>query len=72
MSSLAQYSPWHKAYAAFKGAVKESAEKIFGDKKLETEGKADKAGKRSLLALPQLARCSRVQQLRLGFCCAAA
>jgi uncharacterized protein YjbJ (UPF0337 family) len=43
MSSLAQYSPWHKAYAAFKGAVKESAEKIFGDKKLETEGKADKA-----------------------------
>ena len=28
---------------AFKGAVKESAGKIFGDKKLETEGKADKA-----------------------------
>jgi uncharacterized protein YjbJ (UPF0337 family) len=43
MSSLAQYSPWHKAYAGFKGAVKESAGKIFGDKKLETEGKADKA-----------------------------
>ena len=43
MSSLAQYSPWHKAYAAFKGAVKESAGKIFGDKKLETEGKADEA-----------------------------
>ena len=43
MSSLAQYSPWHKAYAAFKGSVKESAGKIFGDKKLETEGKADKA-----------------------------
>ena len=46
MSSLAQYSPWHKAYAGFKGAVKESAGKIFGDKKLETEGKTDKtAGK---------------------------
>jgi uncharacterized protein YjbJ (UPF0337 family) len=43
MSSLAQYSPWHKAYAGSKGAVKESAGKIFGDKKLETEGKADKA-----------------------------
>jgi uncharacterized protein YjbJ (UPF0337 family) len=43
MSSLAQYSPWHKAYAGFKDAVKESAGKIFGDKKLETEGKADKA-----------------------------
>jgi uncharacterized protein YjbJ (UPF0337 family) len=43
MSSLAQYSPWHKAYAGFKGAVKESAGRIFGDKKLETEGKADKA-----------------------------
>ena len=26
-----------------KGAVKESAGKIFGDKKLETKGKADKA-----------------------------
>jgi uncharacterized protein YjbJ (UPF0337 family) len=43
MSSLAQYSPWHKAYAGFKGAVKESVGKIFGDKKLETEGKADEA-----------------------------
>jgi uncharacterized protein YjbJ (UPF0337 family) len=43
MSSLAQYSPWHKAYAGIKDAVKESAGKIFGDKKLETEGKADKA-----------------------------
>jgi uncharacterized protein YjbJ (UPF0337 family) len=43
MSSLAQYSPWHKAYADFIGAVKEYAGKIFGDKKLETEGKADKA-----------------------------
>jgi uncharacterized protein YjbJ (UPF0337 family) len=29
-----------------KGAVKEAAGKVFGDKKLETEGKADKvAGK---------------------------
>ena len=26
-----------------KGAVKEAAGKVFGDKKLETEGKADKA-----------------------------
>ena len=26
-----------------KGAVKESAGKIFGDKKLQTEGKTDKA-----------------------------
>ena len=26
-----------------KGAVKEAAEKIFGDRKLETEGKTDKA-----------------------------
>jgi uncharacterized protein YjbJ (UPF0337 family) len=26
-----------------KGAVKETAGKVFGDKKLETEGKADKA-----------------------------
>ena len=26
-----------------KGAVKETAGKIFGDKKLETDGKADKA-----------------------------
>jgi uncharacterized protein YjbJ (UPF0337 family) len=43
MSSLAQYAPWHKAYAGFKGAVKESAGEIFGDKKPETEGKADKA-----------------------------
>ena len=43
MSSLAQYSPWHKAYARFKGAVKESAGKIFGDKELETEGKAGEA-----------------------------
>jgi uncharacterized protein YjbJ (UPF0337 family) len=43
MSSLAQYSPWHKAYAGFKVTVKESAGKIFGDKKLETEGKTDKA-----------------------------
>jgi hypothetical protein len=31
-----------KAYAGFKGAVKESAGEIFGDKKPETEGKADK------------------------------
>ena len=46
MSSLAQYSPWHKAYAGFKGAVKESAGKIFGDKKLETEGKADEAARK--------------------------
>jgi uncharacterized protein YjbJ (UPF0337 family) len=46
MSSLAQYSPWHKAYAGVKGAVKESAGKIFGDKKLETEDKADKAAAR--------------------------
>jgi len=43
MSSLAQHSPWRKAYPGFKGAVKESAGKIFGDKKLEAEGKADKA-----------------------------
>ena len=43
MSSLAQYSPWHKVYAGFKGAVKESAGKIFGDMRPETEGKADKA-----------------------------
>jgi uncharacterized protein YjbJ (UPF0337 family) len=26
-----------------KGAVKEAAGKVFGDKKLETDGKADKA-----------------------------
>jgi hypothetical protein len=42
MSSLAQYAPWIRAYAGFKGAVKESAGEIFGDKKPETEGKADK------------------------------
>jgi uncharacterized protein YjbJ (UPF0337 family) len=45
MSSLAQYLPWHKAYAGFKLAVKESAGKIFGDKKLETEGADKAAGK---------------------------
>jgi uncharacterized protein YjbJ (UPF0337 family) len=27
-----------------KGAMKEAAGKVFGDKNLETEGKADKAG----------------------------
>ena len=43
MSSFAQYSAWHKAYA--KGAVKKSAED-FGDKKPKTEGKAnDVAGR---------------------------
>jgi uncharacterized protein YjbJ (UPF0337 family) len=39
MSSLAQYSRWHKAYAGFKGAVKESAGEIFGDKKLRLKAK---------------------------------
>jgi uncharacterized protein YjbJ (UPF0337 family) len=43
MSSLAQYSSWHKAYGGLKGAVKDSAGEIFGDKKPETEGKAGKA-----------------------------
>jgi uncharacterized protein YjbJ (UPF0337 family) len=45
MSSLAQYSSWHEAYAGrvAKGAVKETAGEILGDKRLETEGKADKA-----------------------------
>jgi uncharacterized protein YjbJ (UPF0337 family) len=42
MSSLAQYSRWHKAYAGFKGAVKESAGKIFGARKLETDEAASK------------------------------
>jgi uncharacterized protein YjbJ (UPF0337 family) len=40
MSSFAQYSPWHKAYADCAGAVKESAGE--SDKKPETEGKANK------------------------------
>ena len=45
MSSLAQYSPWHKAYAGRVGkrCRERNRRGIFGDKKLETEGKADKA-----------------------------
>jgi hypothetical protein len=38
MSSLAQYSPWHEAYAGRAG--QRCPER---DKKLETEGKTDKA-----------------------------
>jgi uncharacterized protein YjbJ (UPF0337 family) len=43
-----------------KGAEKETVGKVFGDKKLETEGKTDKAAGKMQNAIGGLARPSKV------------